>query len=74
MAAVLLVAMFTVLLAYGFRSIKLIAVTSAGAEFGPLGFEVDLLYVVCLAAFVLGGPGPFPVDSLIGTRRRGARA
>jgi putative oxidoreductase len=35
MAAVLLVAMFTVHLPYGFSSIKLIGVTAAGAKFGP---------------------------------------
>src|SRR5215469_5869545 len=45
MAAVLLVAMFTVHLPYGFSSIKLMAVTAAGAQFGPPGLEVDLLYV-----------------------------
>jgi putative oxidoreductase len=35
MAAVLLVAMFTVHLQYGFSSIKLMAVTPTGARFGP---------------------------------------
>jgi len=35
MAAVLLVAMITVHLPYGFSSIKLQAVTAAGAQFGP---------------------------------------
>ena len=35
MAAVLLVAIFTVHLPYGFSSIKLLAVTAAGAQFGP---------------------------------------
>src|ERR1700730_3663736 len=39
MAAVLLVAMFTVHLRYGFSSIKLMAVTAAGAQFGPPGYE-----------------------------------
>jgi uncharacterized membrane protein YphA (DoxX/SURF4 family) len=39
MAAVLLVAMTTVHLPYGFSSIKLQAVTAAGAQFGPPGFE-----------------------------------
>jgi putative oxidoreductase len=58
MAAVLLVAMFTVHLPYGFSAIKLQAVTAAGAQFGPPGYEVDLLYLACLAALVLGGPGP----------------
>lgn len=73
MAAILLVAMFTVHLPYGFSSIKLMAVTPSGAQFGPPGFEVDLLYVACLAALVLGGPGPSAVDGLIRRRRRGAR-
>ena len=35
MAALLSVAIFTVHLPYGFSSIKLIAVTAAGAQFGP---------------------------------------
>jgi putative oxidoreductase len=42
MAAVLLVAMITVHLPYGFSSIKLQAVTAAGAQFGPPGYETDL--------------------------------
>jgi len=70
MAAVLLVAMFTVHLPYGFSSIKLQAVTAAGAQFGPPGYEVDLLYLACLAALVLGGPGPLAIDGLIGKRRK----
>jgi putative oxidoreductase len=66
MVAVLLVAMFTVHLPYGFSSIKLIAVTAAGPKFGPPGYEVALLYIACLAALVIGGSGPFAVDGLIG--------
>jgi uncharacterized membrane protein YphA (DoxX/SURF4 family) len=66
MAAVLLVAMFTVHLPYGFSAIKLIGVTAAGAQFGPPGYEVNLLYIACLAALVLGGSGPFAVDRFIG--------
>ena len=69
MAAVLLVAMFTVQLPYGFSSIKLQAVTAAGAQFGPPGYEVNLLYLACLAALVLGGPGPLTIDGLIKKRR-----
>jgi putative oxidoreductase len=68
MAAVLLVAMFKVHLPYGFSTIKLIAVTEAGAKFGPPGYEVNLLYIACLAALVLGGPGPFAIDGLTGKR------
>jgi putative oxidoreductase len=65
MAAVLLVAMFIVHLPYGFSSIKLMAVTAAGAQFGQPGYETDLLYLACLAALVLVGPGPLAVDGLI---------
>jgi putative oxidoreductase len=68
MAAVLLTAMFTVHLQYGFSAIKLQAVTAAGAQFGPPGYEVDLLYLACLAALVLTGSGPFSIGSFL-TRR-----
>ena len=73
MAAVLLVAMFTVHLPYGFSSIKLQAVTAAGAQFGPPGFETDLLYLACLAALVLGGSGPLAIDSLLAKRSETTR-
>jgi putative oxidoreductase len=65
MAALLLVAIFTVHLPYGFSSIKLMAVTPAGAQFGPPGYECNLLYLACLATLVLGGPGPLAIDSFI---------
>jgi putative oxidoreductase len=65
MAAVLLTAMFTVHLPYGFSAIKLQAVTAAGAQFGPPGYEVDLLYLACLAALVLIGSGPFSIGSFL---------
>jgi putative oxidoreductase len=69
MAVLLLEAMFTVHLPYGFSSIKLVAVTPAGAQFGPPGYECDLLYLACLAALVLGGPGPFAVDGFLKKRK-----
>ena len=62
MAAVLLVAMLTVHLPYGFSSIKLLSVTSGQAQFGPPGYELDLLYLACLAALILGGSGPMAID------------
>jgi putative oxidoreductase len=68
MAVVLLVAVFTVHLPYGFSSIKLQAVTAAGAHFGQPGYETDLLYLACLAALVLGGSGPWAVDGWIRKR------
>jgi len=63
MAVVLLVAIFTVHLQYGFSSIKLQAITPNGAHFGEPGYETDLLYLACLVALVFGGCGPFAVDN-----------
>ena len=64
MAAVLLTAMFSVHWRYGFSSIKLLAVTPAGAQFVPPGYECTLLYLACLVALVLSGSGPFDFDTL----------
>lgn len=65
MAVVLLVAIFTVHLPNGFSSIKLLSVDAAGAHFGQPGYETDLLYLVGLAALVLGGSGPLALDNLL---------
>jgi putative oxidoreductase len=43
-------------------------VTAAGAQFGPPGFETNLLYLACLAALVLGGSGPLAIDGLLAKR------
>jgi uncharacterized membrane protein YphA (DoxX/SURF4 family) len=68
MTAVLLVAIFKVHLPYRFRSIKLLAVTATGAKFGPVGYDVILLYIACVAALVIGGSGPFAIDGLVRKR------
>ena len=70
MSAVLLVAMFTVHLPYGFSSIKLLSVTAGQAKFGPPGYEVNLLYLACLAALVIGGAGPLSLDDYVWRRIR----
>jgi putative oxidoreductase len=70
MSVLLLVAIFTVHLPYGFSSIKLQSVTAAGAQFGPPGYETDLLYLAALVALVLDGSGPLALDRLL--RRRAA--
>ena len=74
MAALLVVAIFTVHLPYGFSSIKLVSVTAAGAQFGPPGYELNLLYLACLVALVLGGPGPLAIDGLVRTRLKGGKS
>ena len=73
MAAVLLAAMFTVHLHYGFFSVKLVEVTEHGTKFGPVGYEIILLYLASLIALVLGGAGPLSVDRWRARRRAGER-
>lgn len=63
-AVILLVAMFTVHLQYGFSSVKLLSVSPSGAQFGPVGYELDLLYLVALITLALQGPGPLSIDNL----------
>ena len=62
MTGLLLTAIFSVHLPYGFSSIKLMSFTGGRAQFGPPGYEVSLLYLACLAALVLGGSGPMAID------------
>ena len=58
----LAVAIFTVHLPYGFSSIKLISVVNGRAQFGPPGYECDLLYIACILALAVIGPTPLSVD------------
>ena len=60
---VLLTAMFTVHLPYGFSSIKIKAIVDGRAQFGPPGYECDLLYIACILALVFLNPGPWSIDS-----------
>ncbi len=58
----MLVAMFTVHLRYGFSSINTVGVTDAGPQFGPPGYEVNLLYIAGLLSLMLTGAGPLSID------------
>ena len=61
----MLVAMFTVHLRYGFSAINTIGLTADGPQFGPPGYEINLLYVAGLLALILGGAGTFSIDRLL---------
>lgn len=69
MVVVLLVAIFTAHLPYGFSSIKLMSYDAGGAHFGQPGYETDLLYVAGLLALCIGGAGPLSWDSYLTKRR-----
>lgn len=70
LAVVMLTAMFGVHLRYGFSSIRLEALTAAGARFGPIGYELNLLYLSGLLALGLGGAGPASLDGVLARGRR----
>jgi putative oxidoreductase len=59
---VLLTAMFTVHLPYGFSSIKIKGIVDGRAQFGPPGYECDLLYIAEILTLVFLGSGPWSVD------------
>ena len=63
MAIVLVTALLTIHLPYGFFSVKLVEVSASGTKFGPVGYEVILLYLAGLAALVAGGAGPLSIDA-----------
>jgi putative oxidoreductase len=69
MLFVLLVAIFTVHLPYGFSSIKLQSFDAAGAHFGQPGYETDLLYFAGIVALCFGGAGFLSVDGVLNRRR-----
>lgn len=69
LAAIMLTAMFGVHLRYGFSSVRLMGLSSAGATFGPVGYELNLVYVAGLIALALGGAGPLSVDGWLERRR-----
>jgi putative oxidoreductase len=67
---IMLVAMFTIHIHYGFSSINTIGLTPDGPKFGPPGYEINLLYVAGLISLMLTGAGSFSVDSLINMKNK----
>ena len=65
MAIVLLTALFTVHSQYGFFSVKFAEVTATGIRFGPVGYEIVLLYLGGLATLAVGGPGRLSLETVL---------
>jgi putative oxidoreductase len=62
LAGVLATAIVGVHWQYGFSSVRLIEITDAGARFGPVGYELALVYLAALAALAVGEPTPWSID------------
>lgn len=69
MIIVLLGAIVTVHLPYGFSSVKLQSYDATGAHFGQPGYETDLLYLAGLVALCIGGAGPLSIDGYLKDRQ-----
>jgi putative oxidoreductase len=63
-------AMFTVNIKYGFSAVNTIGLTPDGPQFGPPGYEINLLYIAALVALILWGAGPLSLDALRNRRRQ----
>ena len=74
LGAVMATAIFGVHLRYGFSAVRLLALTASGAQFGPVGYELNLVYLAGLLTLALGGAGPLSVDRWLQARRRRERA
>lgn len=61
---IMLVAMFKIHIRYGFSSINTIGLTPEGPQFGPPGYEINLLYIAGLISLILTGAGQFSIDFL----------
>ncbi len=73
LAAIMLTAMFSVHFQYGFSSVRLKAITASGAQFGPIGYEMNLLYIAALLTLVLGGSGALSLDRYLAMKRKTRR-
>lgn len=61
----MLVAMFTIHIQYGFSAVNAIGLTPTGPQFGPPGYEIKVIYIAALLALAFGGPTPLSVDARI---------
>jgi putative oxidoreductase len=63
LAMTMLVAMFTIHVHYGFSAVNTVGLTAAGPQFGPPGYEINLLYIGILAALAVSGPTALSLDA-----------
>jgi putative oxidoreductase len=61
--ATMLVAMLTIHIHNGFSAVNTVGLTASGPQFGPPGYEINLLYIAGLLALALAGPTALSVDA-----------
>lgn len=66
--AIMLTAMLTIHLKYGFSSVNTIGLSPDGPIFGPPGYEINLVYIASLLALIVSGAGVFSVDKWLSSK------
>jgi putative oxidoreductase len=66
---VMLVALFTIHIHFGFSSIKTTGLTANGPVFGPPGYEINLLYIAILLSLIITGAGRLSIDYLLMSKK-----
>jgi len=66
LVATMLVAMLTIHIHNGFSAVNTVGLTASGPQFGPPGYEINLLYIAGLLALALAGPTALSVDAARG--------
>ena len=69
LATIMVTAMFGVHFRYGFSSIRLKGMTAAGAQFGPVGYELNLFYLAALLTLALSPTTALSLDRWLESRR-----
>ena len=69
-APVIAVAIVGVHLRYGFLAVRLASFGPDGAKFGPVGYELGLVYLAALVALAVSDPTPWSIDGWRASRRR----
>ena len=64
LVATMLVAMFTIHVHYGFSAVNTVGLTPAGPQFGPPGYEINLLYIAILIALAVSRPTALSIDAV----------
>jgi putative oxidoreductase len=69
LVVMMLVAMFTIHVQFGFSAVNTVGLTAAGPQFGPPGYEINLLYIAALVALAVSEPTALSVDAWLRARR-----
>src|SRR5947208_579524 len=69
LVVIMLTAMFTVHLQFGFSTVKLLAVSVDGPKFGAPGYEMNLLYIAGLISMAFSDPSPLSFETWLRGRK-----